>query len=224
MSRLRSQYWQDLTTEEIAAADHEQTVVVLPVAAIEQHGPHLPLGVDALINEGLVREALLRLPDGFPVLVLPPVSMGWSDEHGRFAGTVSIGPETLTAAWCEIGASVAAAGFRRFVIFNSHGGQSEIAKIVGRKLRIAHGMLAVAANWYALLDLADAFGEDERRHGIHAGAIETSMIMHLRPELVGEERIADFRSSSVETAREFRRLGPTGAAPFGWMTQDLHPA
>jgi creatinine amidohydrolase len=222
MSGLRSQYWQELSTEEIAKADRGRTVVVIPVAAVEQHGPHLPLGVDAMINEGLVRDALGRLPAAFPVLVLPPQAIGWSDEHGAFSGTLSISPETLIAVWCEIGAGIAAAGFRRLVFFNSHGGQSEIAKIVCRKLRIAHQVLAVAANWYALVDLSDMIDAEERRHGIHAGTVETSMIMHLRPDLVRREKLANFEPSSVEMARQYRRLGPTGASPFGWMTQDLH--
>lgn len=222
MPGLRSQYWQELSTEELAAADRERTVVVMPVGAVEQHGPHLPVGVDAMLNAGLVRETLGRLSTGFPILVLPPLPIGWSDEHGSFPGTLSISFETLTAAWCEIGASVAASGFRRFVIYNSHGGQSEIAKIVSRKLRIDHGMLAVAANWYSLIDLSEMFGGEERRFGIHAGAVETSMIMHLHPDLVRTDRIADFEPSSVEMARQYRRLAPTGATPFGWMTEDLH--
>lgn len=222
MTRLPSRFWAELTTDEIAAADRGATVIVLPVGAVEQHGPHLPLGVDAMLNDGLVRETLGRLPADLPALVLPPLSIGWSEEHGAFSGTLTVSSETLIAAWCEIGASVAAAGFRRLVIFNSHGGQSEIAKIVSRKLRIAHDMLAVAANWYALVDLAEVFGDDERRYGIHAGAIETSMMMHLYPGSVRAEKVADFEPSSVEMARTYRRLGPTGATPFGWMTQDLH--
>lgn len=222
MPGLKSQYWQDLSTQELAAADRERTVVVLPVGAVEQHGPHLPVGVDAMLNAGLITETLDRLPADFPVVVLPPLPVGWSDEHGDFPGTLSISFETLTAAWCDIGASVAASGFRRLVIFNSHGGQSEIAKIVSRKLRIDHGMLAVAVNWYSLIDLSEMFGGEERRFGIHAGAVETSMIMHLHPDLVHKDKIADFEPSSVDMARRYRRLGPTGATPFGWMTQDLH--
>jgi creatinine amidohydrolase len=224
MSGLRSQFWHDLSTAEIAAADRDRTVIVVPVGAIEQHGPHLPVGVDAMLNDGLVADALARLPAGFPVLVLPQQSIGWSDEHGRFPGTLSVSAETLIAGWCEVGAGIAKAGFRRLVFFNSHGGQSEIAKIVCRKLRISHGVLAVAANWYALVDLGDMIGAEERRHGIHAGEVETSMMMHLRPDLVRTEKLADFEPSSVEMARRYKRLGPTGASPYGWMTQDLHPS
>lgn len=224
MSGLRSRYWRDLSTAEIAAADRESTVVVIPVGAVEQHGPHLPVGVDAILNESLVQDALGRLPAEFPILVLPQQSIGWSDEHGLFPGTLSISQETLTAAWLEVGASIARSGFRRLVFFNSHGGQSEIAKIVCRKLRIAHGVLAVAANWYALVDLGDIVDASERRHGIHAGEVETSMMMHLRPDLVRTEALANFEPTSVAMARTYKRLGPTGASPFGWMTQDLHPS
>jgi creatinine amidohydrolase len=224
MAGLRSRYWQELSTAEIAAADRGATVVVIPVGAVEQHGPHLPVGVDAMLNDGIVQDALGRLPADFPVLVLPQQSIGWSDEHGLFPGTLSISHETLTAAWCEIGATVATAGFRRLVFFNSHGGQSEIAKIVCRKLRIAHGVLSVAANWYALVDLSDLVDAGERRHGIHAGEVETSMMMHLRPDLVRADALANFEPSSVAMARRYKRLGPTGASPYGWMTQDLHPS
>lgn len=224
MAGLRSRYWQELSTAEIAEADREGTVVVIPVGAVEQHGPHLPVGVDAMINDGLLEDTLGRLPSEFPILVLPQQAIGWSDEHGAFPGTLSISMETLTAAWCEIGATIANAGFRRLVFFNSHGGQSEIAKIVCRKLRISHGVLAVAANWYALVDLSDMVDATERRHGIHAGEVETSMMMHLRPDLVRADALANFEPSSVEMARRYKRLGPTGATPYGWMTQDLHPS
>ena len=224
MAGLRSRYWQELSTADIAAADRKETVVVIPVGAIEQHGPHLPVGVDAMINDGLLEDTLGRLPADFPILVLPQQSVGWSDEHGAFPGTLSVSMETLTAAWCEIGATIANAGFRRLVFFNSHGGQSEIAKIVCRKLRISHGVLAVAANWYALVDLSDLVDAGERRHGIHAGEVETSMMMHLRPDLVRADALANFEPSSVEMARRYKRLGPTGATPYGWMTQDLHPS
>jgi creatinine amidohydrolase len=213
-----------LSTAEIAAADRDATVVVLPVGAVEQHGPHLPVGVDAMLNDGIVEDALGRLPAAFPVLVLPQQSIGWSDEHGGFPGTLSVSQETLTTAWREVGATVANAGFRRLVFFNSHGGQSEIAKIVCRKLRISHGVLSVAANWYALVDLGDIVDAGERRHGIHAGEVETSMMMYLRPDLVRVDALANFEPSSVEMARRYKRLGPTGASPFGWMTQDLHPS
>lgn len=224
MAGLRSRYWQELSTAEFAAADRKGTVVVIPVGAIEQHGPHLPVGVDAMINDGLLEDALGRLPADFPILVLPQQTIGWSDEHGAFPGTLSVSMETLTAAWCEIGSTIANAGFRRLVFFNSHGGQSEIAKIVCRKLRISHGVLAVAANWYALVDLSDLVDAGERRHGIHAGDVETSMMMHLRPDLVRTDALANFEPSSVDMARRYKRLGPTGATPYGWMTQDLHPS
>lgn len=215
-------YWRDLTTEALSGVDGERTILVLPVAAIEQHGPHLPVGVDADINEGLIAAALKALPAALSVLVLPQQSVGWSDEHGAYPGTLSIGPETLAQAWRDIAEGAIDAGFRKLVLFNSHGGQAEIIRIVARKLRLAHNVLAVPVSWFSLVDQSDLFDEDELAHGIHAGAVETSIMLHLRPDAVHMDRAARFDSSGVEMSKTFRRLKPTGAAPFGWATQDLH--
>lgn len=217
-------YWQDMTTAEFDGLDRERLIAVLPVAAIEQHGPHLPLDVDARINEGLIAGMLARAPAGLPVLVLPMQAVGWSDEHAGFPGTLSVSAETLTKSWYEICASVARTGVRKMVVFNSHGGQTEVLKIVTRKLRIDHRMLAVGLNWFALAETASLFDAAECGHGIHAGAIETSMMLHLCPGSVREQAIENFPSSALEMKRDFKRLGPTGKVPFGWETQDLHPA
>ena len=214
--------WQDLTTTEFDSIDRERTVVVLPVAAIEQHGPHLPLSVDAAINEGILAETWKILPEDLSVLALPPQPVGWSDEHGAFPGTLSLDVETLIRVWTDIAASVADAGFRKFVLFNSHGGQSEITRVVARKLRLEHGMLAVTVNWYSLVDLKGLFDAVERRHGIHAGAVETSVMLHLRPDLVRQESVGEFTSASIEIEQNFQHLRSTGKVSFGWATQDLH--
>jgi len=217
-------YWQELTTAELRSLDRERLIAVLPVAAIEQHGPHLPLDVDARINEGLIAGMLARAPADLPVLVLPMQAVGWSDEHAGFPGTLSVSAETLTRSWYEICAGVARAGVRRLVIFNSHGGQTEILKIVIRRLRIDFGMLAVGLNWFALAETAEMFDADECAHGIHAGAIETSLMLHFCPGSVREAAVRDFPSSALDMKREFKRLGATGKVPFGWETQDLNPA
>ena len=214
--------WQDLTTAEFDSIDRERTIVVLPVAAIEQHGPHLPLSVDAVINDGVLQETWKILPENLSVLALPAQPVGWSDEHAAFPGTLSLDAETLIRVWTDIAASVAAAGFRKFVLFNSHGGQSEITRVVARKLRLEHGMLAVTVNWYSLVDLKGMFDAVERVHGIHAGAVETSVMMHLRPDLVRDEQVGEFTSSSIEIEESFQHLRATGKVSFGWATQDLH--
>jgi len=222
MAKPPHRYWHDLTTVDFDALDRERLIAVLPVAAIEQHGPHLPLDVDARINEGLIQAMLAKAPEDLPLLVLPMQAVGWSDEHARFPGTLSVSAETLTRSWYEICAGVARAGVRKLVIFNSHGGQTEILKIVTRRLRIDFGLLAVGLNWFALADTDDLFDADERAHGIHAGAIETSLMLHLYPDTVRRDAIKNFPSSGLEIRKAFKRLGPTGKVPFGWETQDLN--
>jgi creatinine amidohydrolase len=222
---LASRYWQELTTKEFASLDAERVVAVLPVAAVEQHGPHLPITTDALINAGILERALVLAPSDLPILVLPAQAVGKSDEHMAFAGTLTLSAATLTAALAELGQSVHRAGVRRLVLFNSHGGQPQVLEIVARDLRIRSDMLATTCSWWRLGLPDGLFTDEERAYGIHAGGIETSMVMHLRPDLVREGERADFRSLGHRMAPDFRRLGPTGPdAGFGWQAQDLHPA
>lgn len=222
MAALPSRYWQDLKTTDIAALDTAKTVAVQPLAAVEQHGPHLPVSVDCDINTGILQAVLARLPDAAPVLVLPLQAVGKSDEHNRFPGTLSVPAETLIAHWNAIGDSVARTGIRRLVFFNSHGGNPPVMEIVARDLRVRHGMLAVTANWWNLVDLSAWFDEAEIAHGIHGGEIETSMMLHLRPDLVDMAKARDFVSSGRQMTDEFKRLSPTAAPSFAWETQDLH--
>ena len=217
-------HWQDMTTAEVASLDAKRVIAVLPVAAIEQHGPHLPLSVDACINEGILARALSLVPAALPVTVLPAMPIGRSDEHLGFPGTLSLDPATIMLLWGEIGAGVARAGVRKLVIFNSHGGNPQMLDIVGRALRIKHRMLVVQVNSWRLYDAAARFGPQEAAHGIHGGAIETSIMLHLRPDLVRMDRAANFEPSSVRMAAKFDHVGPHGRVPFSWLTQDLHPA
>lgn len=221
---LPSGYWRDLTTEDFAEVDRERTVALLPVAAIEQHGPHLPLYTDACINEGIVAEALDQVSEAVTLLVLPMVSIGDSVEHLAFAGTLSATPETLARYWTEIGECVAAAGLRKLVLFNSHGGQPQVGDIVALDLRRKLGMLVVKANYFGFGLPAELFDDEELEHGIHGGAVETSMMLHLRPDLVRQEAAANFEPLSLSMASEYRHLRPEGAIGFGWTAQDLHPA
>jgi creatinine amidohydrolase len=222
MGKPLPRQWQDLVTTDFPSLDRLHTVALLPVAAIEQHGPHLPVSTDAVINQGIVDRALELLPAGLPVLVLPMQSIGKSDEHIDFPGTLTHSAETLMRSWIEIGASVARARVRKLVLLNSHGGQIAPMQIVVRELRVAHGMLAVAASWFAFGTPPGLVDPDELRHGIHGGTIETSMMLALRPDLVRMEQAADFRPWSFELARSAPRLAGLGAAGFGWQTQDLH--
>jgi len=200
------------------------TVAVLPVAAVEQHGPHLPVFVDACINDGVLAAALARIPSSLPVTVLPPQIIGKSNEHLAFPGTLSLSVETLTRLWTEIGESVLRAGVRKLLIFNSHGGQFQVMDIVARELRVAHRMFVVTANSFSFGSPAGLIDAGEMHHGIHGGDKETSMMLALRPDLVDMSRAENFEPLSVTIEREYRYLQPEGLIGFGWQTQDLHPS
>jgi creatinine amidohydrolase len=164
------------------------------------------------------------MAEGLPVLILPTTAIGKSDEHVDFPGTLTLSAETLGRVWYEIGASVRRAGVRKLLLFNSHGGQPQVMQIVARQLRIDHDMLAVAANWFSWGLPPGLFDETEIRHGIHGGAIETAMMLAVRPDLVDSAAAADFVPVTVADERDYPRLRSLGAAGLGWQAQDLHRA
>jgi len=223
MTQRNTRYWQDLTTTDFAALDGEHTVALLPVAAIEQHGPHLPVAVDAAINAAIVERLVERAPAALPLLVLPMVAVGVSPEHADFPGTLTLSAETMLRVLGEIGDSVAAAGVRRLVFLNSHGGQPQLLDLAIQGLRRRHRMLAVAANAWRFWRGQEFFPEAELRHGIHGGAVETSILLHLRPDLVRHDAVRKFDSLSERLEGIFGRLTPFGRVGFGWQTQDLNP-
>ena len=227
---LKSRFWADLTTRDFAQLRSggviEEVVAVLPVAAIEQHGPHLPLSVDTTLVEGIVAAALPQLPEDLPVLFLPTQQVGRSIEHIRFPGTLTLSAETIIRLWTEIGESVARAGVRKLVLFNSHGGQVSVMDIVARDLRSRSDLMVFSVNWFNL-PLGEAvdglFTQEENRFGIHAGDVETSMMLALRPQAVDMEQARHFRSSSQDRAEKFEILGNGRSAKLGWQMQDYNP-
>lgn len=223
--RLPRRRWIEMTTEDFATApDVADWIAVLPVAAVEQHGPHLPLGVDAMIGEGYLARAEALIPDDLPVTVLPTQAIATSNEHTAFPGTLTIEPETVIRAWIDIGASVARAGVRRLVFMNSHGGNTAVLDVVARTLRVRHGMLAVTASWQRFGYPDGLFTAEEIRHDIHAGKIETSLMRAFRPDLVRMEKAADFRPFTHDMERDYAQLRASSPAGFGWMAQDIHPS
>jgi len=219
----RTRFWADLPWTAFPDLP-PSTVAVLPIAAIEQHGPHLPVAVYTAINDGIVRRMLGHLPPEASVLVLPTQAIGCSVEHVRFPGTLTASPETLIALWTEIGQSVARAGVRRLLLLNSHGGQPQIADIVCRRLRATARLFAATCLWGRLgLPPDVTLTDEERRHGIHGGLIETSVMLHLRPDLVHMQHARSFRSRWLDRAPDCTLLTPEGATGFGWETQDLSP-
>jgi creatinine amidohydrolase len=212
-----------MTTKDFQQIDMSQVIAILPVAAIEQHGPHLPVEVDTAINRGIVAHAMELLAADMPVTVLPAMPVGKSNEHISYPGTLTLSAETLIRLWTEIGESVARAGVRKLVLFNGHGGQPQIADIVARDLRVRRNMFVVTASTYGLGKPPGLFPESELKHGIHGGSIETSIMMYLCPDLVRRDELANFRPRSVDMEGEYEILTPEGRIGFGWETQDLSP-
>lgn len=225
-----ARFWSDLSTADFAAVDQARAIAVLPVAATEQHGPHLPLSVDTDIVNGVVAAALPHIAPDLPALFLPTQAVGFSPEHTRFAGTLTLKAETLIRVWTELGECVAASGVKKLVLLNSHGGQVGALDLVARDLRARLGLLVYSVNWFNL-PLLDAQGQDvnarfsaeEHRFGIHAGEIETSMMLALRPGCVRMDRAEYFRSTSQDRAERFATLGNGKSAKLGWMMQDYNP-
>jgi creatinine amidohydrolase len=228
--QLPSRFWADLTSRHFAqlaassAIDH--AVAVLPVAAIEQHGPHLPVSVDTTLVNGVVNASLAHLPADLPVLFLPTQQVGKSNEHIRFPGTLTLDVHTLIDVWMALGACVARAGFKKLVLLNSHGGQVSVMDIVARDLRTAHDLMVYHTSWYNLplgSDVMGQFPPEEHRFGIHAGDIETSMMLALAPHLVDMALAQNFHSSSQDRAASYPVLGNGISAKLGWQMQDYNP-
>ncbi|MHC2017393.1 creatininase family protein [Methylobacterium sp. CM6247] len=214
--------WFDLTTGEIESA-MGRSIAILPVAAVEQHGPHLPLSTDVTIAEGYLAKLAELDASDLDILVLPVQSVGKSDEHDAFPGTLTLTAETALRAWGEIGRSLHRAGCGKLVIVTSHGGNSGLIDLVASDLR-GLGMLAVTTAWSRFGYPPGLFPEDEIRHGIHAGAVETALMLALKPDAVRRQAIADFEPRSVAMERDFTHLRAGRPAAFAWKSQDLHPS
>jgi len=215
--------WMDMTWQEIAGAGAAtgRWIAVLPLAAIEQHGPHLPLGVDTFIAEAYLARVRAILPADLPVTFLPVQRIGVSVEHVAFPGTLTLSPATAIAAWTELGESLARAGLRKLVLVTSHGGNVAAMELVARDLRGRLRMLVVTVGWHRFGYPPGTFPGEEVRHGIHGGDVETSLMLAGKPETVRMEHAANATPATVAMAREFKWLGASRPAGFAWMTQDL---
>lgn len=226
-TRLVSRFWADLSTQEFDGLDRQRTIAVLPVAATEQHGPHLSVSVDTDLLEGVIHAALPHLAPELPVLFLPTQAVGFSPEHQAFAGTLSLSAATVIRLWTELGESVAKSGIQKLVILNSHGGNVGLLDVVARDLRARLNLLVYSVSWFNL-PLGDAveqmFTAHEHRFGIHAGQIETAMMLALKPDRVRMDLAENFASASEQRAQLFEILGNGKSAKLGWQIQDYNPS
>ncbi|NNF12975.1 MAG: creatininase family protein [Gemmatimonadetes bacterium] len=216
--------WDELTTVELDDQARRGAVAVVPLAAIEQHGPHLPLSTDRIIGEGVVEEACSEAASDVPLLILPTLAMGTSPEHAAFGGTLSLDAATLETTLFDVGASVARAGIRRLVVVNSHGGNRAVVDVAALRLRTTLEMLVVKAHTFRFPppDGVDLPGK-EWTHGLHGGAVETAIMLHLRPDLVRQDAIRSFPSLGEEMEATLKHLRPEGPASFAWTADDLNP-
>jgi creatinine amidohydrolase len=210
-----------LTWQEISEMPDRANVVVLqPIGAIEQHGPHLPLIVDAAIATAVVGKALAQLDASIPAYALPPLYYGKSNEHWHFPGTITLSAQTLIQLLIEVGESLYRAGFRKWALVNGHGGQPQIMEIVARDLHQKYEDFLVFPLfvWRVPNLPLDDIPEKEKEFGIHAGELETSVLLSLLPDQVYMDRaVAEYPHGLPSDSL----LSMEGALPFAWTTRDL---
>jgi creatinine amidohydrolase len=221
---MRKIWWTDFAAREFEGLDPMKTIAIFPIAAVEQHGPHLPVGTDTIINTSMLEMLAERAPNDMDLRILPVQAIGKSNEHIWAKGTITHTATNLIDAWTQIGLEVARAGVKKLIFINSHGGNEEVMGIVARELRVRAGMLAVKSGWRftppgVLTDL-------ERRHGIHGGDSETSLVLHFKPHLVDMSRAENFVSIAARDEQQFQYLRPTGAFGhvYAWTASDINPS
>jgi creatinine amidohydrolase len=200
--------------------DKDNVVLLQPIGAIEQHGPHLPLIVDAAIGVAVLGKALEQLDTAIPAYVLPPLCYGKSNEHWHFPGTITLSAQTLIAVLMEVGESLYRAGFRKFVLVNAHGGQPQVMEIVARDLhqRYEDFMVFPLFVWRVPHIAGELLSAKEAEFGIHAGDAETSVMLSILPDQVRmDAAVTEYPPESPTPSL----LSMEGQLPFAWTTRDL---
>lgn len=221
---MPSRDWTAIRWADTPPAETARWIAVLPLAATEQHGPHLPLETDVLIADAYLARTRELLPESIPATLLPVERVGISTEHIDYPGTLTLPADTALKRWTAIGEEVARRGVTKLVIITSHGGNSAAMMLVAQDLRAHQRMFVVTTSWSRLSGADRLFPADEVRHGIHGGAIETSIMLARYPHQVRTDAIADFPASSIAMERQYRFLSTQRPAPFAWQAQDLNPS
>ena len=203
--------WTDIHWPDLSGA--ARWIAVLPLAATEQHGPHLPVGTDVMIAQAYLARVRELLEPAIPATFLPIQPVGISTEHIGYPGTLTLPTEVALKSWMALGESVARAGIRKLVMVTSHGGNSAAMSLVAQDLRAQYGLLVVTTGWSRFGAPEGLFSADELRHGIHGGAVETSIMLARYPQIVRKAEIADFRPASIamEEGLSLACRAPAGA-------------
>ena len=221
-SRPPPRDWTEIRWPEFSGTGPAAWIAVLPLAATEQHGPHLPVGTDVMIAQAYLARVRELLPEDIPAVFLPLQPVGISTEHISYPGTLTLPTDAALKSWMALGESVARAGVKKLVTVTSHGGNSAAMTLVAQDLRAQHGMLAVTTGWSRFGAPEGLFSAEELRHGIHGGAVETSIMLARYPEAVDRDKVENFRPASIAMQKDYRWLSAHRPAPFAWQAQDLH--
>ena len=216
-------HWREMCRDDFPQAADKDAIAVLPIAAIEQHGPHLPTGTDAILAQGYIDRVIAKLPEDLPLIFLPVQQVGWSEEHLDGAGTLTSSWSHLLPVWMDICLSVKRAGLKRIIVINSHGGNVPLMDILIQDLRVHHQMVASATNWLRFGYPDGLFPDEEIAIGIHGGAVETSLMLALSPDLVDLSKCDHFASAQSRMATDNNHLRFYGRQSLGWMASDLNP-
>ena len=205
-------------TEINYVASQKRSTIIWPFGAVEQHGPHLPLATDSIFVDEIVNEVLKSLPDELPILKIPTQYTGFSPEHLSFDGTLSLSSNLITSIILEIGKQLSEMGFKRLILLNAHGGQISLLSTAARELRNIAPNLNIfpCFIWSGIKDLNKFMPQDEIDNGLHASLAETSLMLAIRPELVGPERPSEGQAQKIPEGWSLE-----GDSPTAWMTNDL---
>ena len=195
-----------------------RSTIIWPFGAVEQHGPHLPLATDSIFIDEIISDVLELIPSDIPIKKLPTQYLGFSPEHKGFDGTISLSSKLITSMIKEVGIQLADMGFKRLIMINAHGGQISLLNTAARELRSIAPNLHVfpCFLWKGVEGLSDLLTEKEIKHGLHASLAETSLMMALKSELVGDERPCEGIESQIPEGWSLE-----GNAPTAWLTKDL---
>ena len=215
--------WENLTRDEIAALDKDKSIVLLPTSATEQHGAHLPVGTDAIILSTLVDKMVneCEFEEG-NLIFAPQLNVGKSNEHMGFAGTITFGTQTYYSLLHDIAAAISASGFKKLVLFNSHGGNTDMLNMISRDLRIDLGLDVFVFDWWFTPFWNDGLKDLQQsgKYGVfHACELETSLMLAARPETVHMELAVDEEPADCFKGEKYVTVfGPINA---GWKTKDV---